>query len=196
MPRCSAKTPALSAVRDPTAATTPEPVSSRSSAKDLAMPPVPMIPQRRGLSVMLRTLRPGLSAKARWKPAHPVGQGGGSRVERRLAVPRRRVPERATPVGAGRIILTEKLVGLGHGGDPSPWFVLSVFATAVQLAGVLALGFRRRWGAKVLAAAFAVSVLLDFTALSGLTTGTVLIKIIVAGLLASMILVRWDDLVA
>jgi hypothetical protein len=128
-------------------------------------------------------------------------------------VPRRRVPERATPVGAGRIYLPVMLVvfGLGtlvllvaairvlagdldHGGDPSPWFVLSVFATAIQLAGVLALGFRRRWGAKVLAAAFAASVLLDFTALTGLTTGTVLIKIIVAGLLATAILVRWDDL--
>jgi len=129
-------------------------------------------------------------------------------------VPRRRVPERATPVGAGRIFLPVMLVvfGLGtlvllvaairvlasdldHGGDPSPWFVLSVFATAIQLIGVVALGFRRRWGAKVLAAAFVASVLLDFTALTGLTSGAVLIKIIVAGLLATAILVRWDDLV-
>jgi hypothetical protein len=130
-------------------------------------------------------------------------------------VPRRRLPERATPVGAGRIFLPVMLAvfGLGtvvlliaaisvladdldHGGDPSPWFVLGVFATAIQLVGVVALAFRRRWGAKVLAAAFVASVLLDFTALTRLTTGTVLIKIIVAGLLATAILVRWDDLVA
>ncbi|MEV7045691.1 hypothetical protein [Amycolatopsis sp. NPDC051061] len=130
-------------------------------------------------------------------------------------MPRRRLPERATPVGAGRIFLPVMLAvfGLGtvvlliaaisvladdldHGGDPSPWFVLGVFATAIQLVGVVALAFRRRWGAKVLAAAFVASVLLDFTALTGLTTGTVLIKIIVAGLLATAILVRWDDLVA
>ncbi len=130
-------------------------------------------------------------------------------------MPRRRLPERATPVGAGRIFLPVMLavfglgtvglliaairvlaVDLDHGGDPSPWFVLGVFATAIQLVGVVALAFRRRWGAKVLAAAFVASVLLDFTALTGLTTGTVLIKIIVAGLLATAILVRWDDLVA
>ncbi|MEU0789535.1 hypothetical protein ABZ342_05665 [Amycolatopsis sp. NPDC005961] len=130
-------------------------------------------------------------------------------------MPRRRVPERATPVGAGRIFLPVMLVvfglgtlvllvasikvladDLGHGGDPSPWFVLSVFATAIQLLAVVALGFRRRWGAKLLAAAFVASVLLDFTGLTGLTTGAVLIKIIAAGLLATAILVRWDDLVA
>ncbi|MEU8631358.1 hypothetical protein AB0C38_04250 [Amycolatopsis sp. NPDC048633] len=130
-------------------------------------------------------------------------------------MPRRRVPERATPVGAGRIFLPVMLVvfGLGtlvllvaaisvlagdlsHGGDPSPWFVLAVFATAIQLLAVIALAFRRRWGAKVFAAAFVADVLLDFTSLTGLSSGLILIKIIVAGLLATAILVRWDDLVA
>lgn len=130
-------------------------------------------------------------------------------------MPRRRVPERATPVGAGRIFLPVMLVvfGLGtllllvaairvlagdltHGGEPSPWFVLAVFATATQLVAVVALGFRRRWGAQVLAVAFVAGVLLDFTSLTGLSTGAVLIKIIVAGLLATAVLVRWDDLVA
>lgn len=130
-------------------------------------------------------------------------------------MPRRRVPERATPVGAGRIFLPVMLAvfGLGtlvlliatitvlandldHGGDPSPWFVLSLFATAIQLIGVIGLAFRRRWGAKVLAGAFVVSVLLDFASATGLSTGTVLLKIIVAGVLATAILVRWDDLVA
>ncbi|WIY04817.1 hypothetical protein QRX60_13565 [Amycolatopsis mongoliensis] len=130
-------------------------------------------------------------------------------------MPRRRVPERATPAGAGRIFLPVMLVvfGLGtlvlliaatrvladelaHDGEPSPWFVLSVFATAVQLVAVVALGFRRRWGAKVLAAAFVASVLLDFTSLTGVSTGLVLLKIIAAGLLAAAVVVRWDDLVA
>ncbi|MEV6639981.1 hypothetical protein [Amycolatopsis sp. NPDC051371] len=130
-------------------------------------------------------------------------------------MPRRRVPERATPVGAGRIFLPVMLVvfglgtlvlliaairvlagGLTHGGEPSPWFVLSVFATAIQLVAVVALGFRRRWGAQVLAAAFVASVLLDFTSTTGASTGLILVKIIVAGLLATAILVRWDDLVA
>jgi hypothetical protein len=129
-------------------------------------------------------------------------------------VPRRRVPERATPVGTGRIFLPVMLVvfGLGtvvlliaaisaladdltHGGEPSPWFVLSVFATAIQLVAVVALGFRRRWGAKVLAAAFVTGVLLNFTSLTGVSTGVVLVKIIIVGL-ATAVLVRWDDLVA
>ncbi len=126
-------------------------------------------------------------------------------------MPRRRVPERATPVGAGRIFLPVMLVVFGLGTlvlliaeirvlasdpSPSPWLVLSAFATALQLVAVVALGFKRRWGAQVLGAAFVASVLLDFTALTGLTTGAVLIKIIVAGLLATAVLVRWDDLVA
>ncbi|WP_372671726.1 hypothetical protein [Amycolatopsis kentuckyensis] len=126
-------------------------------------------------------------------------------------MPRRRVPERATPVGAGRIFLPVMLVVFGLGtlvllvaeirvlasdSDRSPWLVLSAFATAIQLVAVVALGFKRRWGAKVLAAAFVASVLLDFTALTGLSTGAVLIKIIVAGVLATAVLVRWDDLVA
>ncbi|MGK3200372.1 hypothetical protein [Amycolatopsis sp. MEPSY49] len=126
-------------------------------------------------------------------------------------MPRRRVPERATPVGAGRIFLPVMLVVFGLGtlvlliaeirvlandSDRSPWLLLSAFATAIQLVAVVALGFKRRWGAQVLAGAFVASVLLDFTALTGLTTGAVLIKIIVAGLLATAVLVRWDDLVA
>ncbi|SEF28929.1 hypothetical protein SAMN05421837_104398 [Amycolatopsis pretoriensis] len=126
-------------------------------------------------------------------------------------MPRRRVPDRATPVGAGRVFLPVMLAVFGLGTlvllvaevrvltsdpDPSPWFVLSVFATAIQLAAVVALGFKRRWGAKVLAAAFVASVLLDFASVSGLTTGAVLIKIIAAGVLATAVLVRWDDLVA
>ncbi|MEV4142946.1 hypothetical protein AB0J40_04720 [Amycolatopsis sp. NPDC049691] len=126
-------------------------------------------------------------------------------------MPRRRVPERATPVGAGRIFLPVMLVVFGLGtlvllvatvrvlaSDPdrSPWLVLSAFATAIQLIAVVALGFKRRWGAQVLAAAFVASVLLDFASVSGLTTGAALIKIIAAGVLATAVLVRWDDLVA
>ncbi|MGW5716128.1 hypothetical protein ACWEVP_08170 [Amycolatopsis sp. NPDC003865] len=126
-------------------------------------------------------------------------------------MPRRRVPDRATPVGAGRIFLPVMLVVFGLGTlvlliagirvlandpDPSPWLVLSAFAAAIQLVAVLALGFKRRWGAKVLAGAFVASVLMDFASVSGLTTGAVLIKIIVAGVLATAVLVRWDDLVA
>ena len=75
-------------------------------------------------------------------------------------MPRRRVPDRATPVGAGRIFLPVMLVvfGLGtlvlliaqirvlasdldHGGDPSPWFVLAWFATAILLVAGVALAF-------------------------------------------------------
>ena len=126
-------------------------------------------------------------------------------------MPRRRVPDRATPVGAGRVFLPMMLAVFGLGtlvllvaairvlvsaADPSPWFVLSLFATAIQLVAVVALAFKRRWGAKVFAAAFVVSALLDFASVTGLSTGVILIKIIVAGLLATAVLVRWDDLVA
>lgn len=126
-------------------------------------------------------------------------------------MPRRRVPDRATPVGAGRVFLPVMLAVFGLGtlvllvaairvlvnaADPSPWLVLSVFATAIQLVAVVALAFKRRWGAKVFAAAFVASALLDFASVTGLSTGAILIKIIVAGLLATAVLVRWDDLVA
>ncbi|MFJ7211494.1 hypothetical protein [Amycolatopsis sp. NPDC098790] len=126
-------------------------------------------------------------------------------------MPRRRVPERATPAGAGRVFLPVMLVIFGLGTlvlmiaeirlltsdpDPTPWLVLSAFATAIQLVAVVALAFKRRWGAQVLAAAFVASILLDFASVTGLTTGAVLIKIIVAGVLATAVLVRWDDLVA
>lgn len=129
-------------------------------------------------------------------------------------MPRRRVPERATPAGAGRIFLPVMLIvfGLGtavllvaggmamatelsHGGELSPWLLLSVFATAIQLIAVVVLGFRRRWGAQVLAVAFVAGVFLDFTAESGVSGVVVLLKILVAGLLAAAVLVRWDDLV-
>lgn len=130
-------------------------------------------------------------------------------------MPRRRVSERATPAGAGRVFLPVMLVvfglgtavllvaggmamatELGHGGELSPWFLLSVFATAIQLVAVVVLGFRRRWGAQVLGVAFVAGVLLDFTAESGVSGVVVLLKILVAGLLAAAVLVRWDDLVA
>ncbi|MFJ9781810.1 hypothetical protein ACIRSS_19660 [Amycolatopsis sp. NPDC101161] len=126
-------------------------------------------------------------------------------------MPRRRVPDRATPVGAGRVFLPVMLAVFGLGtlvllvaevrvlvsaADPSPWSVLSVFATAIQLVAVVALAFKRRWGAKVFAAAFVASALLDFASVTGLSTGAILIKIIAAGLLATAVLVRWDDLVA
>ena len=130
-------------------------------------------------------------------------------------MPRRRAPERATPAGAGRIFLPVMLVvfGLGtialliaeiivladeleHGGDPSPWFVLAVFATAVQLIAVAALGFRRRWGAKVLGVAFVAGAMLDLSSLINASAALIIVKIVVAGLLAAAILVRWDDLVA
>jgi hypothetical protein len=129
-------------------------------------------------------------------------------------VPRRRVPERVTPAGSGRVFLPVMLAvfGLGtavlmaaqvlalsddlaHGGNPSPWSVLALFATAVQLIGVAALGFRRRWGAKVLGAAFATGALLDLWSLTGATAALVVVKIVAAGLLAAAVLVRWDDLV-
>jgi hypothetical protein len=130
-------------------------------------------------------------------------------------VPRRRLPEPVTSPQAGRVFLPVMLVvfGLGtavvlaaqilaladeldHGGDPSPWFVLGLFATAVQLIGAVALGFRRRWGAQLLAVAFLVAVLLDLGPLTGASAPLIIGKIVVAGLLAAAVLVRWDHLVA
>ncbi|MEU7791634.1 MULTISPECIES: hypothetical protein [unclassified Amycolatopsis] len=130
-------------------------------------------------------------------------------------MPRRRLPERATPEGAGRIFLPVMLVvfGLGtivlliagisvlsgdlaHGGETSPWFLLALFATAVQLIALVALAFRRRWGARVFGAAFVTGTALDLLSFSGVSGALVAVKILVAGVLAAAILVRWDDLVA
>ncbi|WP_328451922.1 MULTISPECIES: hypothetical protein [unclassified Amycolatopsis] len=130
-------------------------------------------------------------------------------------MPRRRVPEPATGGTAGRVFLPVMLVlfglgtavvliaqstvladELGHGGETSPWPVLALLASAVQLAGVLAVGFRRRWGAKVFAVAFLAGALLDLGHVTGASALLIIGKIVVAGLLAAAILVRWDDLAA
>ncbi|MFG1642499.1 hypothetical protein ACGFMK_19595 [Amycolatopsis sp. NPDC049252] len=130
-------------------------------------------------------------------------------------MPRRRVPESATEGQAGRIFLPVMLVlfGLGtavllvarilvlvgeldHGDETSPWFVLALLASAVQLIGVLAVAVRRRWGAKILAGAFLAEVLLDLGQVTGASALLIIAKILVAGLLAAAVLVRWDDLAA
>ncbi|MFJ1761307.1 hypothetical protein ACIOD2_13370 [Amycolatopsis sp. NPDC088138] len=130
-------------------------------------------------------------------------------------MPRRRVPEPATEKKAGRIFLPVMLVlfGLGtavlliaqirvlvdeldHGDETSPWFVLALLASAVQLVGVLAVAFRRRWGAKILAGAFLAEVLLDLGQVTGAGALLIIAKILVGGLLAAAVLVRWDDLIA
>ena len=130
-------------------------------------------------------------------------------------MPRRRVPEPVAEGKAGRVFLPVMLVlfGLGtllvlvaqiivlvdeldHGGETSPWFVLALLASAVQLIGVLAVAFRRRWGAKILAGAFLTGVLLDLGEATGASAVLIIVKILVAGLLAAAVLVRWDDLVA
>lgn len=128
-------------------------------------------------------------------------------------MPRRRVPEPATGGTAGRVFLPVMLVlfGLGtavvlvlqiavlageidHGAETSPLLVLALLASAVQLAGVVAVGFRRRWGAKVFAGAALAGVLLDLGQVTGASALLIIGKIVVAGLLAAAILVRWDDL--
>jgi hypothetical protein len=125
------------------------------------------------------------------------------------------VPEPDTEGTAGRVFLPVMLVlfGLGtayvlvaqiivlvdeldHGDETSPWFVLALLASAVQLIGVLAVGFRRRWGAKILAGAFLAGILLDLGQVTGASALLIIAKILVAGLLAAAVLVRWDDLVA
>jgi hypothetical protein len=130
-------------------------------------------------------------------------------------VPRRRVSEPAAEGTAGRVFLPVMLVlfGLGtafvlvaqvivlvdeldHGDETSPWFVLALLASAVQLIGVLAVGFRRRWGAKILAGAFLAGIMLDLGQVTGASAVLIIAKILVAGLLAAAVLVRWDDLVA
>src|ERR1700742_4504102 len=57
MPNSSANRSAVSWLRDPTAATTPESVNDRSSAKVCAIPPVPRIPHRTGPSFMCASFR-------------------------------------------------------------------------------------------------------------------------------------------
>ena len=128
-------------------------------------------------------------------------------------MPRRRVPERATPAGAGRVFLPVMLVVFGLGtaallavqiaalvsasvaaGELSPWFVLSLVATVLQLIAVVALGFRRRWGAQLLVVAFVVGVILDLGGLTGASALLIIGKIVLGGLLAAAVLVRWDDL--
>ncbi len=101
-------------------------------------------------------------------------------------------------VGTAVVLVAQIMVlagDLAHGGETSPWFMLALFATATQLVAVLVLGFRRRWGARVLAAAFVAGVLLDLSPFTGASPMLIIVKILAAGLLAAAVLVRWDDLV-
>jgi hypothetical protein len=98
------------------------------------------------------------------------------------------------------VVLTAQLIvlvdDLDHGAETSPWFVLALLASAVQLIGVLAVAFRRRWGAKILAGAFLAGAVLDLGQVTGASALLIIAKILVGGLLAAAVLVRWDDLVA
>src|ERR1700733_7781790 len=53
MPKLSAKRSAAAWLRDPTATATPESLSRRSLANELAIPPVPRMPHRTGLSTVV-----------------------------------------------------------------------------------------------------------------------------------------------
>src|SRR3984957_6566510 len=57
MPKLSAKRSAAAWLRDPTATATPESLSRRSLANELAIPPVPRMPHRTGLSTVAASLR-------------------------------------------------------------------------------------------------------------------------------------------
>src|ERR1700761_8860820 len=82
MPNLSAKRSADPWLRDPTATATPESVSRRSVTNVLAMPPVPRIPHRTGLSATSSPFRRPLSMKTTlsrcpWGPASATGAGAG-----------------------------------------------------------------------------------------------------------------------
>src|ERR1017187_9961954 len=73
MPNSSAKRSADPWLRDPTATATPESVSRRSVTNVLAIPPVPRIPHRTGLSATSSSLR-------RPVPAISLFEGRGPRL--------------------------------------------------------------------------------------------------------------------
>src|SRR5580704_4552693 len=88
MPNSSAKRSAAPWLRDPTETATPESVSRRSVTNVLAIPPVPRIPHRTGLSATSSSLR-------RPVPVISLFEGRGLRLEEHL--PLRDWPARSVP---------------------------------------------------------------------------------------------------
>src|SRR5580692_11771843 len=89
MPNSSAKRSADPWLRDPTATATPESVSPRSVTNVLAIPPVPRIPHRTGLSAATS------SSLRRSVPVISLFEGRGPRLGEHL--PLRDWPARSVP---------------------------------------------------------------------------------------------------
>src|SRR5208282_875465 len=119
MPNLSAKRSADPWLRDPTATATPESASRRSVTNVLAIPPVPRIPHRTGLSATSSSLRRPVSVISLFK-----GHGGrpGSSLGRHLADAELLDEQQAVGVGPvfGELAVGDAQgVGAGEGDGPA-----------------------------------------------------------------------------